>query len=398
MTHLAHPSYTPAPGGPNQTTSAVRPASVLIVDDLADNRALLSRWLALHGYTTTAVGSGTAALEIMQAQSFDLVMLDMMMPAMSGLDVLLHLKRNERLQHVPVIVVSALNDVERIARCIEIGAEDFLVRPYNPVLLRARVEASLQKRRAVEREHEALRTIEAASRSKSEFLSHVVHELKTPITIVRAYADWMRITGAHLDEQHVAALAAIRSATELMVSLLSDLSDLNRIEAGHLRLSLQPTALPLVVNTVATAFHHTLGARSQSLRVAVPADLPLVYADPLRVTQMLNNLLSNAAKFTPEGGRIALEASVDNAGAAVQVTVRDSGIGIAPADQQRLFQQFFRANDARVMAIPGTGLGLNITHHLVTLHGGLLWFESEPEVGSSFHFTLPLAPHAEPGA
>lgn len=241
--------------------------------------------------------------------------------------------------------------------------------------------------------------VNAANIAKSEFVSFVAHELKTPMTSIKGYADLL-IGGAvgGVNDMQKQFLGTIRGNVERMNTLVSDLSDVARIESGRLRLELKPVAFPSVIEEVTRSAQALIDAKRQTLEIDAAADLPPVRADYTRTTQVLTNLVSNAYKYTPEGGQIVLRAhparnTWDPAGAAevLHVSVTDNGIGISPDDLQKLFQKFFRAEDrvAREMA-PGTGLGLNIVKNLVELQGGRIWVESEFRRGSTFHFTLPI--------
>jgi signal transduction histidine kinase len=380
----------------NEAAGAGGSDQVLIVDDLAENRDLLTRWLHLHGYRSQAVDNGAAGLALLRDRAFDLVLLDIMMPWMTGYEVLEAIKSDPTIRHVPVIVISALDDLDSVVRCIELGAEDYLFRPFNSVLLSARIKVSLEKKRLRDLEQSAREAVEAANQAKTEFVSLVAHELKTPLTAIRGYTDLLLkgMVGA-LTSSQVECLTAIQGNAEVMTALVADLADISRIEAGQIQLALQPVHLAGVVSAVIQGFRHDMNARNQTLDIALPQDLPAVYADITRLTQILNNLIGNAVKYTPDCGTISISAGSDPATAAVVVTVRDTGIGISRNDQKRIFDRFFRSSDRRARAMPGTGLGLNITRLFVELHGGRIWFESELNSGTTFFFTLPFAQNTE---
>ena len=176
---------------------------------------------------------------------------------------------------------------------------------------------------------------------------------------------------------------------ERMQIQVSDLQDISRIETGQLLLATKPMALASVLEDALQATRGQVEARSQQLTLEVPEDLPLVHADPARLTQILINLLSNAYKYTPEGGHIRLRAWLQDG--YVHCTVSDTGIGISPEDQARLFTKFFRSEDPEVREMPGTGLGLCIVKSLVELQGGEIEMESQLGKGTTFTFTVPVA-------
>jgi signal transduction histidine kinase len=246
--------------------------------------------------------------------------------------------------------------------------------------------------------------VNAANRAKSEFVSFVAHELKTPMTSIKGYADLL-LGGAvgPANDMQKQFLTTIRNNVERMSTLVSDLSDVARIESGRMKLEVKPVAFNAVIDDVIRTTKALIDAKKQTLTIEAAPHLPFVLADYVRTAQVLTNLVSNAYKYTPEGGHVLLRAAPsantwnpDGAPEVLHIAVQDNGIGIAPEDQKKLFQKFFRAEDrmAREMA-PGTGLGLNIVKNLVELQGGQIWLESEFRKGSTFHFTLPLAPAAE---
>jgi signal transduction histidine kinase len=242
--------------------------------------------------------------------------------------------------------------------------------------------------------------VQAANVAKSDFVSFVAHELKTPMTSIKGFADLI-LGGAvgPINDMQKQFLGTIRNNVERMATLVSDLSDVARLESGRMRLDMAPVDFNQVVDEVARSTRSMVEGKKQKLIQNLMPELPAVQADQIRLSQVLTNLVSNAHKYTPEGGEIVLTAAREPAGNGqaagdvLHVSVKDNGIGISPDDQKKLFQKFFRAEDrlAREMA-PGTGLGLNIVKNLVEMQGGQIWFESEYRKGSTFHFTLPLAP------
>jgi len=246
--------------------------------------------------------------------------------------------------------------------------------------------------------------VNAANIAKSEFVSLVAHELKTPMTSIRGYADLL-LGGAvgSVNDMQKQFLGTIRGNVERMATLVSDLADIARIESGRMRLEQKSIPIQGVIDDVVRTTSALIDGKKQTLTLNIAPDLPNIWADYTRAAQVLTNLVSNAYKYTPESGEIVLRVTKEanqwdpeGAPEVIHIAVKDNGIGIAPEDQAKLFQKFFRAEDrvAREMA-PGTGLGLNIVKNLVELQGGKIWFESEFRKGSTFHFTLPIAPAEE---
>jgi signal transduction histidine kinase len=241
--------------------------------------------------------------------------------------------------------------------------------------------------------------VQQANTAKSEFVSLVAHELKNPMTSIKGYSELLASgTVGQINEMQTNFLGTIRSNVERMSALVSDLNDNAKIEAGRLRLDFKPVDLADVVDDVVRSTRRQVEEKHQEVEVNLPPQLPQVWADRIRVIQVMTNLVSNANKYTTDGGRILVGAEEtanqwDEAGAkrVVHMWVRDNGIGISPEDQAKIFQKFFRSEDMKAREAPGTGLGLNITRSLVEMQGGRIWFESEYRKGTTFHFTVPIA-------
>ena len=232
--------------------------------------------------------------------------------------------------------------------------------------------------------------VEAANQAKTEFISFVSHELKQPMTAIKGYTDLLvKGLAGDLTDMQRSFLEVIRSNVDRMDTMVQELLDMSRIEAGRLRLEIGQVALREAIEEAVRAIRQEIEARRQTLEVEIAEPLPPVRADRNRVVQILTNLLSNAYKYTPEEGHIRVTVQPD--GGVVICSVSDTGIGIAPEEQERLFTKFFRSQHPMVRSVPGTGLGLVITKSLVELQGGQIWVESEPGKGSTFTFTLPVA-------
>ncbi|NIM95532.1 MAG: GAF domain-containing protein [Anaerolineales bacterium] len=234
------------------------------------------------------------------------------------------------------------------------------------------------------------RSVQAADIAKSQFVSIVTHELRMPMTAIVGYTDLLRQGSAGpVNKKQDQFLQTIRTNADRMELLVSDLSDISRIETGQLGIHLQPLSVKDYIRETAVTMEPHFDAKAQTLSIELPEDLEEVVADPARLIQILTNLLANATKYTPEGGEIRIHAQED--GDFVRVSVSDDGIGISLADQADLFSQFFRSDDPVVRKQQGWGLGLYVAHLLVNMMGGEIDFESELGKGSTFWFTLPTS-------
>ncbi len=229
-----------------------------------------------------------------------------------------------------------------------------------------------------------------ADRAKSDFVSMVSHELRTPMTAVKAYVDLLLMeTPGPLNDQQRKFLKVVKGNSERLIDLVSDLLDISRIEAGKVKLERQPVDMADIIEQVVMTIAPNVEEKNQQIRVIAPTNLPKAFGDPARLTQILTNLVGNAHKYTPEGGSIALYAYVRHG--MLHVAVADTGIGISPENQRKVFERFYRVDDPGVRETTGTGLGLSIAALLVQMHGGQIWLESEVGEGSTFYFTVPLA-------
>ncbi|MEM7333023.1 MAG: response regulator [Chloroflexota bacterium] len=526
-------------------------ACILVVDDNEMNRDLITRRLQRQGYETMSAENGRVAITLLENHCFDLILLDIMMPVMNGYEVLELVKKHPKWQYIPIIVISAADDMRSVVKGIELGAEDYLPKPFNPMLLKARIRASLEKKRLYDREqarmaelatmqtvdaqlnatldakrameitlewamsysqaeagilgeiidgqinvlaaqgysyetaidnnqfllpdelpavkeacmsgnmsyvpetngvgllartqsqlaipikrekqimamlllesstakrwdHETMmflqrlcthaaiaiangklyEVVQSANNAKTEFVSFVSHELKTPMTTIKGYTDLL-VTGSfgEVNETQTSFLNTVRANVERMSRLVSDLEDVSRIEAGHLELETDLVSLQELIDEVMHSTMTQIDAKEQTLQLDIPSDLPPVWGDRTRLVQIFTNLVSNAYKYTPENGRITISANEtsevteqDDEMAMVHVSVSDTGLGIREEDQEGIFDKFFRASDELAKKSPGTGLGLNITKNLVEMHNGRIWFESEFRKGTVFHVMIP---------
>ena len=226
-------------------------------------------------------------------------------------------------------------------------------------------------------------------RVRQDFVANVSHEFKTPLTAIQGFAETL-LGGALEDEKNNRRfLEIIRDHAVRLGRLTDDLLKLARIEAGKLEVQFQPVAVAELVEGCAATTLFKASQRNIALNLSYPPELPPVRGDAGLLREVLQNLLDNAVQYTPPGGRVDLSAATRDHEAVI--TVADTGIGIPLADQERIFERFYRVDAARSREVGGTGLGLSIAKHIVEAHGGRLWVESTVGDGSQFHFSIPLA-------
>jgi len=232
--------------------------------------------------------------------------------------------------------------------------------------------------------------VERANRLKSEFLANMSHELRTPLNVIIGFSELLRdeVVGKISDEQRQ-CLEDVLGSSQHLPNLIDEVLDLSKIELGKAELNLTNLALTGVIGPLARTILPVLAPGQHSLDIEIEKELPLVYADKAKVSEVLLNLLSNAAKFTPDGGKLKIRAVRE--GDWCQVSVIDNGIGIKEEDQEQIFEPFCQLGNSLTREKRGTGLGLPLAKQIVEKHGGQIWVESEYGQGSQFTFTLPLA-------
>jgi signal transduction histidine kinase len=249
------------------------------------------------------------------------------------------------------------------------------------------LEIRVQKRTVeLERANEELKKLD---QMKTDFVSTVSHELRTPLTSIKNAVDLLaKEKDWLLPEVQQRFLSMASRNIDRLARMINDVLDVSKLEAGKLELHLSEVSLSNVIRNVMATFQPQASANSIKLEVVYPEVLPSVYGDPDRIEQVLCNLISNAFKFTPKGGRIVVSAK--SGPQFVKVSVTDTGIGIPPDDQGRIFERFYQVGDSLTRTSTGTGLGLSIAKQLVEAHGGSMSLESEVGNGSCFSFTLPV--------
>ena len=397
------PAAAPAPDPItlDETPEIARQASILVVDDNETNRDLLSRRVERLGYRTSVAENGKQALSLLAEEPFDLVLLDILMPEMDGYQTLAALKSDPKLRNVPVIMISAIDQIDSIVRCIEMGADDYLPKPFNPTLLKARISASIEKKRLRDREirfyeeiRDNYRKLRELEQLRDDLTHMIVHDLRTPLTSVIAGMQTMEVLG-DLNEDQKEFLDIAIAGGRTLLGMVNDLLDVSKMESGALALERQEV---LAADITAQAFgqvRQLIREKDLTLNHEPSEDLPPLYADPEKLVRALVNLLSNAIKFTPTGGRVAVSASKGDANEIV-FAVRDTGEGIPKEAFDRIFEKFGQVENRKSGRRMSTGLGLTFCKMAVEAHGGRIWLESEIDKGTTFFFTLPIDPPAAP--
>ena len=383
----------------------VKKSRILVVDDEITNIIMLKRILGEH-YTVHVSTSGSDAIEAATELLPDLILLDILMPDMDGYDVISKLKDSSETKRIPVIFLTAMTSPADEIKGLNFGAVDYIFKPFSPELLLKRVEIHLlleaQKQslklysvtleKTVLEKSKAVEQAKAANRAKSDFLSTMSHEMRTPMNAIIGMTALGKRAKDIDGKNH--ALNKIGDASSHLLGVINDILDMAKIEADKLELSAVEYNFDRLLQKVVTVAKFRIDEKKQSLTVNVDHDIPrFIIGDDQRLAQVLTNLLSNAGKFTPEGGKIDVTATLvgeSDGVCEIRITVSDNGIGIPPEKQNKLFTSFEQADTGTCRKYGGTGLGLAISKRIVEMMGGNIRVESEPGEGAKFIFTFKI--------
>jgi len=361
---------------------------VLVVDDEESNIMALMHILGAE-YTVYATKDGQDAIEIAEENQPDVILLDIVMPDMDGYAVVAALKSSDRSRDIPVIFITGLSNPGDEEKGLSLGAVDYISKPFSPAIVKLRVQNQIrlinQTRLIIEKE-----TAEKSSRARSEFLSRMSHEMRTPMNAIMGMAALMKTTAE--PEKRDDMLDKITNASNHLLKLIDDILDMSDIEDNKLCLSCSDFSFAVVVRNILNAVNQDVRKKQQTLTTDIDPSIPdVLIGDGRRLSQVILNLLFNAIKFTPEQGSIQINAfvrDVDDDTLTMQIEVIDNGIGMSKEQQNRLFIPFEQADGGIDRKFGGAGLGLAISKHIIDLMNGGIWVESEPGKGSKFAFTM----------
>ena len=362
-------------------------SKILIVDDVQLNLDLMKEILSDKGYMIATAINGKSAIAKAKAHKFDLILLDVILPDIDGFEVCSHLKSNPQTHDIPIIFLTAKKEKDSIIKGFNLGAVDYIPKPFSKEELLARVNLHLTLRKFQDNLIHSKEMAEASAKAKAIFLANISHEIRTPMNGIIGMVDILKQTPLTTEQLEYIDIIGISGENLLMI--INDVLDFSKIEAGQITFEHIRFNLCDEINEVIKILRYKAMQKNIDLSFEVASDVPqLLIGDPLRLKQVLINLCNNSIKFTTEGYVHVFVKLADQNESAVRLhfEVQDTGIGISPENQLKLFKSFSQADVSTTRKYGGTGLGLAISKNLVQLMGGEIGIISKEGKGAIFHF------------
>lgn len=353
---------------------------ILIVDDVKDNVDILEQFFSSKGFETISAYGGQEALEKIQSLHPDIVLLDIMMPDLDGYHVCEKLRKEMTLfKNMPVILVTAKDDVESKVKGLALGADDYVTKPFDVQELCARVQAALRLKHAQDE-------LKELNELKNQFLGMASHDIKGPIGRIEKMVEGLLKNKKMLSDDQLENLSKIKKEAEDMFNLITDLLDVVKIETGKMGIQKQEVKIDELLQEVFKM--NDMTARAKNITMDLDTAKPLkVNADPDRLIEVFENLIINAIKFTNKGKKITIHAKKVSGGAEIEIS--DQGVGIPKEELPKVFQRFAKLTPKATQGEKGTGLGLSICKQIVDLHEGKITVQSDEGEGTTFTIFIP---------
>jgi signal transduction histidine kinase len=375
--------------------------NILIVDDEERNIRLLEGMLKNEEYQTSTALNGEEALQSIADIKPDLILLDVMMPGIDGFEVCRRLKAAAETKMIPIVMVTALREKTHQLKAMETGADDFLRKPVDRTELLIRIKSLLRiktyhdelfaRYREIAEKNEMLLRLE---KTKEGLIQMIVHDLRSPLSALIGYIDLILLNKSNFSQNQLDSLEkSLNSCLELK-DMIQALLDIHKMEEGKLTLEKESTDLVKLIHGIVEQFSLRAKEKMVSLSFSRSDELPPLPVDPALIKRVIANLLTNAIRHTPSGGKVEVRLKPYHQNGSLYLSVCDNGDGLAPEYHQKIFEKFEQVRLKKAgVAVGATGLGLAFCKMAVEAHQGKIWVDSEGEdKGSIFQFTLPVMP------
>lgn len=370
----------------NQTDKPKAKDVILVVDDQSNNLKVIASVLG-SDYSLSIANSGVNALKILENNTPDLILLDIMMPEMDGFEVCRMIKSIDRIKHIPVIFLTAKTDIDDIIKGFRCGAVDYITKPFNATEVDARVQNHLKLKHALEDLKISNQKLNELNATKDKFFSIIAHDLRSPFTSILGFSELLVQQIKDKDFESIEQYAGIiEQSSKKAMDLLINLLEWARSQTG--RISYNPEKIDLVrfIEESAQLFDQIAFHKRITIKRTLPKNLEVV-VDKHMISTVIRNLISNSIKFTRPGGEISI--STQTGPGEVCVLVSDNGVGMALNRIDKIFQIDKTFSTYGTEDEKGTGLGLILCKEFVEKHGGRIWVKSEEGIGSEFSFSIP---------
>jgi len=364
-----------------------REGLILVVDDNRINLQVISQTLKSLGTKIIKAENGYKALSLLDEVSPSLILLDIMMPEMDGYEVCRRVKERPELRDIPIIFLTANVDSENILFAFEAGVVDYIVKPFNPAELLARVRTHLDLMFSKEKLKALNRQLQKYNAEKNDFLGMVSHDLKNPIFNIQMLARVIN-EDENLPREDIEEFSSdILTSASKMLDLIKNLLDVSRMEEGSFKLKLEQIDIIQVVRHAVKLYEERAANKNINLYFNSELTRAMVFADNMALEQVMDNLLSNAIKYSKFDRKVFI--SVTDEQSSIRVEVKDEGPGFSDEEKEKVFGKFVKLSNRPTAGESSTGLGLSITKRYIGEMNGKIWLESKQGVGSSFLFELP---------
>jgi len=365
---------------------------ILIVDDDRLNVRILSSILRSEGFDVAEADSGEHALEAYAKFLPDLVLLDVVMGGIDGLETCRRLKNTYNGKCAPVVFITAKNDSDDIVEGLEAGGVDYLPKPFKGKEVLARIRSHLQNRILLEQQQLLVEQLNKADASKNRFLGMAAHDLRNPLASIRGFSEFLRdgVVGP-LTADQLDLVVTIHGASQSMLDLVNELLDVATIQSGELKLHLERRSLAELIGKAVRFANIEATKKRTRIELVKPQAAPTLMMDAAKIRQVVDNLLSNAVKYSPPGATIKAFISVETEQGTCGFSVQDQGPGIPDGERGRLFKNFSRLTACPTGGEQSTGLGLAICQKIVEAHHGTIRADNLRSGGCEFSVSLPFA-------